>query len=68
MNVGMEYAFNQFFMVRGGYNIGYDTQGLTWGLGFNIDTSQTSNIGLDYCWEDLNYLGTAHRFSLNFSY
>ena len=68
MNVGMEYGFNQFFMVRGGYNIGYDTQGVAWGLGFNIDTSQTSSIGLDYSWEDLSYLGRAHRFSLNFSY
>jgi hypothetical protein len=68
MNVGMEYSFNQFFMLRGGYNIGYDSQKLAWGVGFNLDTSQTSDIGLDYSWEDLGYLGTSHRFSLNFSY
>ncbi len=68
MNVGMEYAFNQFFMLRGGYNIGYDTQGLAGGAGFRLDTSQTSDIGLDYAWEDLGSLGTTHRFSLNFSY
>lgn len=68
MNVGMEYTFNQFFMLRGGYNIGYDSQGLAWGAGFRLDTSQTSDIGVDYAWEDLGYLGTTHRFSLNFSY
>jgi hypothetical protein len=68
MNVGMEYSFNQFFMLRSGYNIGYDTQKLAWGVGFRLDTSQTSDIGLDYSWEDLGYLGTSHRFSLNFSY
>ena len=68
MNVGMEYSFNQFFMLRGGYNIGYDTQKMAMGVGFRIDTSQTSDIGLDYAWEDLGYLGSSHRFSLNFSY
>ena len=68
MNVGMEYAFNQFFYLRSGYNIDYDTQGLAWGVGFRIDTSQTSDLGLDYAWEDLDYLGAAHRITLNFSY
>ncbi len=68
MNVGMEYVFNQFFYLRGGYNINYDTEGLAWGVGFRIDTSQTSDIGLDYAWEDLEFLGRAHRVTVNFSY
>ena len=68
MNVGMEYSFNQFFILRSGYNINYDSQGLAWGVGFKIDTSQTSDIGIDYAWEDLGFLGTTHRFTLNFSY
>jgi hypothetical protein len=68
MNVGMEYIFNQFCYLRGGYNIGYDTQAVAWGVGFRVDTSQTSDIGFDYAWEDLGYLGRAHRVTLNFSY
>ncbi len=68
MNVGFEYGFNEFFYLRSGYNIGYDTQGLAWGVGFRFDTSQTSDIGFDYAWEDLGFLGQAHRFTLNFSY
>lgn len=68
MNVGMEYMFNEFFYLRSGYNIDYDVQGLAWGVGFRLDTSQTSDIGLDYAWEDLNYLGQVHRITLNFSY
>jgi len=68
MNVGMEYTFNQFFSLRGGYNIGYDAEGFAAGAGFRIDTSQTSDISLDYAWEDLQDLGSTHRFSLNFSY
>jgi hypothetical protein len=68
MNVGMEYNYNRFFFMRGGYNINYDTAGAAWGVGFRIDTSQTSDIGLDYAWEDLGYLGSTHRITLNFSY
>lgn len=68
LNVGLEYGFNRFFFLRSGYNIGYDTQGLAWGVGFRFDTSQTSDIGVDYAWEDLGFLGQAHRFTLNFSY
>jgi hypothetical protein len=68
MNVGMEYVFNQFFYLRSGYNINYDTQGLAWGVGFRFDTSQTSDLGFDYAWEDLGFLGQAHRITLNFSY
>jgi len=68
MNVGMEYAFNQFLYLRSGYNIAYDAQGFAWGVGFKIDTSQTSDMIFDYAWEDLGFLGSAHRFSLSFSY
>nr|MBN1165378.1 PorV/PorQ family protein [Candidatus Krumholzibacteriota bacterium] len=68
MNVGMEYGFNQFFYLRSGYNIDYDSQGLAWGVGFRVDTSQTSDLGFDYGWEDLGFLGHAHRVTLNFSY
>jgi len=68
MNVGLEYEFNRFFYLRSGYNIDYDSQGLAWGVGFRVDTSQTSDLGFDYAWEDLGYLGQAHRVTLNFSY
>lgn len=68
VNLGAEYGFNQFFYLRGGYNFGYDTKGAAAGLGLKIDTTQTSNLNFDYAWEDLGFLGAAHRFSLGFSY
>ena len=68
VNLGAEYGFNQFFYLRGGYNFGYDTKGAAAGLGLKIDTTQTSNLLFDYAWEDLGFLGAAHRFSLGFSY
>ncbi|MFO7915556.1 MAG: PorV/PorQ family protein [Candidatus Krumholzibacteriales bacterium] len=67
-NLGMEYSFDQFFFVRGGYNLNYDSQGIAWGVGFRIDTSQTSDIRFDYSWQDLNHLGDCHRVTLGFSY
>ncbi len=68
MNFGAEYAFNQFFFLRGGYNVGFDTHGAAGGFGLRIDTTQTSDLIFDYSWVDLGYLGDVHRVSLGFSY
>lgn len=68
VNIGAEYSFNQFFYLRGGYNVGYDAKGSAAGLGLKIDATQTSDVNFDYAWEDLGFLGSAHRVSLGFSY
>jgi len=68
VNVGAEYSFNQFLYLRGGYNMGYDTKGSAAGFGLKIDTTQTSDLNFDYAWEELGFLGSAHRISMAFSY
>jgi len=68
MNVGMEYSFNQFFYGRAGYNLNYDTDGVAAGFGLRIDTSQTSDLILDYSWVEMGFLGDVHRISLGFGY
>lgn len=68
VNVGAEYSFNQFFYLRGGYNVGYDAKGSAAGFGLKIDTTQTSDLNFDYAWEELGFLGNAHRVSVAFSY
>ncbi|MEE9270291.1 MAG: PorV/PorQ family protein [Candidatus Krumholzibacteria bacterium] len=68
VNVGGEYSFNQFFYLRGGYNVDYDAAGAAAGFGLRFDTTQTSDLNFDYAWEDLGFLGNSHRFSLGFSY
>lgn len=68
VNVGGEYGFNQFFYLRGGYNVEYDAHGAAAGVGLRIDTTQTSDLSFDYSWTDLHFLGETHRFSLGFSY
>jgi hypothetical protein len=68
MNVGGEYSFNQFFYLRAGYNVDYDVHGAAAGFGLRIDTTQTSDLSFDYSWEDMAFLGNAHRFTLGLSY
>lgn len=68
VNFGGEYGFNQFFFLRGGYNISYDSQGAAGGFGLRFDTTQTSDLLFDYSWVDLGFLGDTHRLSVAFSY
>ena len=67
-NLGLEYSFNRLLYLRGGYNANYDTNGLTGGFGLEINTSERAKVFVDYAFEDLSWLGVAHRFSLSFAY
>lgn len=68
INTGAEYSFNQFFYLRGGYTFNADEEGLTAGLGLRINTNQTSDLVLDYSWNELGFLGNVNRISVAFSY
>lgn len=67
-NMGLEYSFNRFLYLRGGYNAGYDANGATFGFGLEVNTSEKSKMHIDYAFEDLSWLGIAHRFSVSFAY
>lgn len=67
LNVGAEYGFHDYLFLRGGYKLNYDTQGLTAGFGvkFPLTIVKSSVARLDYAYQDMNFLGTTHRVSLN---
>jgi hypothetical protein len=65
---GLEYGFNEYFFLRGGYKFNYDTEGLTAGLGIKFPTSVGSQSRLDYSYSDMETLGASHRFSLTMSF
>lgn len=70
-NLGTEYKLSNLFL-RGGYQIGYDTNGFSAGLGYRIATS-FAIFNIDYAYTDMgklmeNPLKTAHRVSLKMSY
>jgi hypothetical protein len=68
LNWGGEYAFKNFFFVRGGYNFGYDAETFTGGLGVKFPTSLATETKFDYSYTDLGDLQAAHRFSLEITF
>jgi len=70
LNLGAEYAFRDFFFLRGGYKMNYDTEGLTGGFGvkFPLTQSKSSVARIDYAYSDLQYLSDVHRVSMNVSF
>lgn len=64
LNVGLEYAFNDLLFLRGGYKFNYDSEGLTAGLGVNVNAG---GLGLkaDYAYGAAGeFFGAVHRLSL----
>jgi hypothetical protein len=67
LNMGAEYGFHDYLFLRGGYKLNYDTEGLTAGFGvkFPLTIVKSSVARLDYAYQDMNFLGTTHRVSVN---
>lgn len=65
MHFGLEYTYNHFFSLRGGYKLNYDEESYTGGLGL-----KTKVHGLlfefNYALSDFGVFGMISRFSLNF--
>ena len=62
-NLGLEYGFKNFIFLRGGYKFNYDEEGLTLGLGLNIN-----DFRLDYAYDPFgDILESVHRFSVGYT-
>ena len=68
LNWGGEYAFRNFFFLRGGYNFNYDSEALAGGLGVKFPVSGSTEARLDYSYTDMQILGAAHRISLDLGF
>jgi hypothetical protein len=69
MNMGTEYTFNRgkvFAYGRAGYRLGYDEEGLTFGLGVKFPSSSEADTRIDYAFVNLKNLDHVHRFSVSF--
>jgi hypothetical protein len=66
LNFGMEYSFQKYVFLRGGYNVNYDAEGLAAGVGFHIPVSVAGQADVDYAFTDMKDLGAAHRISVKF--
>lgn len=64
INIGAEYAYKDFFFLRGGYKFNVDTENFSAGVGFKLPlyVTQTS---VDYSIVNFKDLGFTHRISLS---
>jgi len=70
-NLGTEYKLGNLFL-RGGYQINYDTNGLSAGFGVQIPT-RFAIFNVDYAYTDMgklaeSFLSSAHRISIKMKY
>lgn len=68
LNMGAEYNFRDYFFLRGGYKLGYDSEKYAAGAGFKFPIGSAQSARLDYAWSDLQTLGAAQRVSLELGF
>jgi hypothetical protein len=61
-NMGIEHWYKDTFAARIGYNLQYDTGGISFGLGAKLPLSYTY-LKVDYGYHDFGYLEEVHKFS-----
>ena len=66
LNVGAEYSFQKYLFLRGGYNMNYDAEGVSGGIGMHIPVSVAGQADLDYSYTDMKDLGGSQRLSISF--
>jgi hypothetical protein len=61
IHLGGEYTYKDMFILRSGYQIGYDEKNISLGLGLKI-----KKYSIDYAFVPFSSdLGNSHRFSIN---
>lgn len=66
-HLGVSYAFDKTFFIRGGYKFNYDVQKFTFGVGITYPIGSTIGA-LNYAYVDFGELTQVHMFSLGFSF
>jgi hypothetical protein len=64
-NTGLEYAFNDFVLLRAGWYYRYDQQRFSVGGGLRIPTGFGEGAAFDYSYTENHDLPEVHRFSLD---
>ncbi len=67
-NTGLEYTFNDRFVLRGGSRFNYDEDGLTAGGGVRVPFGEDSEIRFDYAFQDFGILTEVHRFTMSLAF
>lgn len=67
LNMGLEYAWNERFFLRGGYRVNHDTEDYSAGMGVQVPL-QTWMIIADYAISNMNDLGAVHRIGIGLQF
>lgn len=67
-NAGLEYTFNDRFILRAGSRFNYDEDGLTFGGGVRLPFGEEKELRVDYAFQDYGILTEVHRFSMSISF
>ena len=67
-NAGLEYVFNDRYILRAGHRFNYDEDGFTFGAGLRLPYGEDREIRVDYAFQDFGLLTQVHRFSLGFAF
>jgi hypothetical protein len=66
-HIGLSYAFDGIFFVRGGYKFNYDVQKFTFGAGITYPIGSLLGT-INYAYVDFSELTQVHMISLGFSF
>jgi len=65
-SIGAQLGFKDRYFLRGGYKVNYDEETLSFGGGLIAPVTESSNLVIDYSWQDFGRLESTHRFSVGF--
>ena len=71
VNSGFEYAWNEVFLIRGGYKSLFEEeteQGLTFGFGLYYRVMDYIKLKIDYAYQDFGRLTDVHHFSFGLEF
>jgi len=62
-NMGLEYMYKDFVVLRGGGRFNYDVDGFTAGGGVRVPFGEDGEMRVDYAYQDFGILTEIHRFT-----
>jgi hypothetical protein len=65
---GLEYWYRERFSLRIGERFNYDSDGFTAGAGLKWPFGETTELRVDYGYQDFGFLREVHRFSLTVAF
>jgi long-subunit fatty acid transport protein len=67
-NAGLEYTFQDRFILRAGGRFNYDEDGFTAGGGLRLPFGEEREMRFDYAFQDFGVLTEVHRFSMTIGF